>query len=86
MAVERGFKGNEKARNNAIEVFVSELLEVFSERVLLSLDDKRLGDLYEDWLKSLKHLSKGERGEALLEFILNVRIPFSLYRIGRDRG
>uniref|UniRef100_UPI002601CA12 hypothetical protein n=1 Tax=uncultured Halomonas sp. TaxID=173971 RepID=UPI002601CA12 len=85
VAVERGFKGNEKARDNAIEVFVSELLEVFSERVLLSLDDKRLGDLYEDWLKSLKHLSKGERGEALLEFILNVRIPFSLYRIGRDR-
>lgn len=85
VAVERKFKGSECSRERAINIFIDEILEVFTERMIVSFEDSRLGDLFEDWLKSLGELSREERVEALIESQSSLISPFLLYAFNRDR-
>ncbi len=85
VAVERKFKGSNSSREHAINIFIDELFEVFTERMIVSLEDTRLGDLFEDWLRSLSKLSREERIEALIESQSTIISPFLLYAASRDK-
>lgn len=86
VSVERRFKGSDSSRDNAINVFIDELFEVYTERAIVSIGYPRLGDLYEDWLSSLSKLSREERIEALLDSQSTIISPFFLYAFFRDKN
>lgn len=81
-AAERGMKGNESARDTAIEMFLGELDALFTPRMVQSLEDDTIANLYEDWVRSLNHLDHEQRIEALIADVKLCAIPFLIYRKG----
>lgn len=79
-AIERRMKGDEVARDTAIERFLGELSELFTPRLIQSIDDETIASLYEDWLRSLPHLSFDQRMEALCRDVRLCKVPFLIHR------
>jgi len=80
--IDRGIKGSQESRDVAIQTFLGELQELFTERLINRLNDDVLGGMFEDWLSSMGKLSHAERQEAL---VLDARlspIPFTMYHKG----
>jgi len=80
--IERRIKGSVESRDTAIIMFLEELQELFTERLINSLSDQVLGGMFEDWLSSMGKMSKEDRLKAL---ILDARlspIPFTMFERG----
>lgn len=80
--VERGIKGSTESRDVAIEQFLGELQELFTERLINTLPAETLGGMFEDWLSSMGHLDFDERIKALALDVRLCAIPFTMYRKG----
>lgn len=81
-AAERRMKGDESARDTAIEMFLGELGALFTPRMIQSFDDETLASVYEDWVRSLKQLTREQRIEALTLDVKLCAVPFLIYRKG----
>lgn len=79
-AAERQMRGNEKARDYAIDLFLGELGALFTEQMIRRLPDHLLADLYEDWVRALPHLSAPQRVDALFEDTSLSKVPFLIHR------
>jgi hypothetical protein len=84
-AAERQMKGNETARDYAIELFLGEIGTLLTEQMLQRLPDALLADLYEDWVRALPHLSAEQRIDALFEDISISKVPFLIHRQRIDK-
>lgn len=79
-AIERQMKGDAQARDLAIDRFLGELSELFTPRLIQSIDDDTIAALYEDWLRSLPHLTLDQRLDALCRDVRLCKVPFLIYR------
>ncbi|MBZ0331670.1 hypothetical protein KZO25_15240 [Halomonas sp. ANAO-440] len=82
---ERRMKGSEKDRDYAIERFLGELGELFTPTLLGQLEDELLAGMFEDWLRSLEHLDFTQRQQALVRDTRLSKVPFLIYRTGKDK-
>lgn len=80
--VERSIKGTVESRDIAISRFLGELSELFTERLINTLDANTLGGMFEDWLSSLTHLGYEERLKAVSLDVRLCSIPYTMYHKG----
>lgn len=88
--VDRSIKGSTESRDIAIEKFLGELQELFTEKLVNTLTADTLGGMFEDWLSAIGEMSHEERIKALALDVRLCPIPFTMYRKGfvddRDMG
>lgn len=80
--VEREIRGSVESRDVAIEKFIGELRNLFTDRLIDSLSKEVIGGMFEDWLASVGKLSFEERMNALILDVRLCQIPFTMYRKG----
>lgn len=80
--VERSVKGSAESRDSAINMFLEEIHELFTERLIDSLSDEVLGGMFVDWLSSIGKLGREERIKALTLDARLSPIPFTLFERG----
>jgi len=80
--VERNVKGSTESRDTAINMFLEELQELFTERLIDSLSDDVLGGMFVDWLSSMGKMGREERIKALIMDARLSPVPFTLFERG----
>lgn len=80
--VEQRMQGSLEGRDAAIEMFLEELGELFTPRLIETIPDETLAEMFEDWVKALEHLDREQRIAALVADVRLCRIPFLIYRKG----
>lgn len=85
-AAERRMKGDENARDTAIEMFLDELGALFTPYMIESIDDTTVAEMYEDWVRALKELDRSQRIEALVQQTQLCKVPFLIHRKGKKIG
>ncbi len=80
--IERDLRGSEDDRDHAIEMFLEELGELFTPRLIGTIPDDVLGDMFKDWVAATHHIDREQRIAALVSDVRLCRIPFLIYRKG----
>lgn len=73
---------NEEVRDQAIDKFLGELQLLFTPRLIGTLPDQVLTEMFEDWVNALPHLNVEQRTAALIADVRLCRIPYLIYRNG----
>lgn len=88
--IERNIQGSMESRDIAIERFLGEVRELFTERMIRTIPADTLGGMFEDWLSTIGILDFDERLKALALDVRLCAIPYTMYSRGfvddRDIG